>query len=394
VRPSLSTLLFITVFSSIIGGLHYYLYFRLVESADLSPSMQRIGGGVLLTLALCTPVGIVLSRRLPRQLARISSGLVFIWFGFVVIAFFLLVPSELVRLAVHVWHSAGADGFDDERGRVLGRGIAGVVGSATLVLGGFGMFSALGRIGVRKVTVELARLPEKMNGFKIVQLSDLHIGSMLGASWLESVVEQVNALDPDIVAITGDLVDGPVSRLRAQIAPLSKLKARRGVFFVTGNHEYYSGVSDWIAHLSELGISVLQNERVPIDHGDDGFDLAGVDDYSARRLAKGSSNFVETATAGRDTSRELVLLAHQPKHIDEAVAARVGLMLSGHTHGGQIFPWGLLVRLDQPFIAGLGRRDETQIYVSCGTGYWGPPMRIGAPAEIALLTLQRGEGRA
>lgn len=388
-RPILSTLLFIVVFSTVVGGMHYYLYARLIRGAALEPSLHRIGSTALFALAVFTPVGIVLSRVLPRELARISSGLVFGWFGLVVIAFFLLVPSEIVRLAVRAWQSLSEGGFDEERRRFLGRAIAGVVGGATLGIGGLGLASALGRVGVRRVAVELARLPDAMSGFKLVQLTDLHIGSTIGADWLERVVEQVNALEPDAVAITGDLVDGPVSRLRDQVAPLGKLKARHGVFFVTGNHEYYSGVREWLAHLPQLGISVLRNERVAIDDGEVGFDLAGVDDYSARRLAPGGARFVETATAGRDPSRELVLLAHQPKHIDEAVRAGVGLQLSGHTHGGQIFPWGLLVRLDQPFIAGLGRREDTQIYVSRGTGYWGPPMRVGAPAEITLLTLSR-----
>src|SRR6185437_2408032 len=197
--------------------------------------------------------------------------------------------------------------------------------------------------------------PEAMAGFRIVQLSDLHIGPTLGGAWLTEIVAHVNAAEPDVVVITGDLVDGPLDELRAEVAPLAQLRAKHGVFFVTGNHEYYSGVDDWLAELVRLGVRPLRNERVSIGEGEHGFDLAGVDDWSARRFGGGHGADLARALAGRDPSRELVLLAHQPKQIHEAEAHGVGLQLSGHTHGGQIFPWGFFVRIDQPFVAGLGR---------------------------------------
>jgi predicted MPP superfamily phosphohydrolase len=226
-----------------------------------------------------------------------------------------------------------------------------------------------------------------MSGLRLVQLTDLHIGPILGRDWLASIVASVNALDPDVVVITGDLVDGSVETLREQVAPLADLRAKRGVYFVTGNHEYYSGVDEWIAELTRLGVRVLRNERVAIGDGDEAFDLAGVDDWSAGRFGAGHGPSLERALAGRDSSRELVLLAHQPKQIIEAAARGVGLQISGHTHGGQIFPWNFLVRLDQPYVDGLALHNDTYIYVSRGTGYWGPPMRVGAPPEITLLEL-------
>ena len=237
--------------------------------------------------------------------------------------------------------------------------------------------------------VPLRRLPAGLDGTTVVQLTDLHIGPTIGRTWLEGIVARVNALEPHIVAITGDLVDGTVDDLRHAVAPLGELRARHGVFFVTGNHEYYAGAPAWMAELKRLGVRVLRNERVSIGEGADSFDLAGVDDLSSYGQAPGHGPDLPRALDGRDPTRELVLLAHQPKAVKEAARFGVGLQLSGHTHGGQIWPWGHLVKLQQPFVAGLAREKDTILYVSKGTGYWGPPMRLGAPAEITRLVLVR-----
>jgi predicted MPP superfamily phosphohydrolase len=179
-------------------------------------------------------------------------------------------------------------------------------------------------------------------------------------------------------------VDGSVEQLARLVAPLAELRATDGVFFVTGNHEYYSGADDWIAHLAGLGIRVLRNERIAIR---DAFDLAGVDDASAHRMLAGHGQDVDKALEGRDPSRAVVLLAHQPKAVKDAARADVDLQLSGHVHGGQMVPFNWLVRLDQPFISGLHLVGRTWIYVSTGTGYWGPPMRVGPGAELTRIEL-------
>src|SRR5262249_19688202 len=227
-----------------------------------------------------------------------------------------------------------------------------------------------------------------MDGFTVAQITDCHVGSMLGREFLAEVVESINAMKPDLVAITGDLVDGGVDELAAAVAPLADLRAKHGVYFVTGNHEYYSGVEAWMAHLPSLGIRVLRNERVAIGEGEVSFDLAGIDDWNARGMAPGHGPDLRGVLAGRDPRRELVLLAHQPRAVIEAAALGVGLQLSGHTHGGQIWPWTYFVYLQQPFVAGLGRERDTHIYVSRGTGFWGPPMRLLAPAEITKVVLR------
>ncbi|MFT3766348.1 MAG: metallophosphoesterase [Minicystis sp.] len=385
-RSIASFAVFFLVLTLVIGGVHYYLWHRLVRSPDLGAAWGRWGAVLFVFLALLTPVGIIVARVLDRPISKVIAAAAYGWMGVAVLLFFLLGASELFRLGVHGVSALTAQPLDPDRRTFLSRGIAGVVSVLALSLAGVGTASALGEVALRRVKVPLRRFPRALDGFRIVQLSDVHIGPTLGADWLAAVVDRVNAQSPDAIVITGDLVDGPVEELRDQVAPLAKLSAKHGVFFVTGNHEYYSGAEDWIAELSRLGIRTLRNERVTLGDGEHAFDLAGVDDWSARRRSGPGSNLTR-ALAGRDPGREVVLLAHQPKQIHEAAEHGVGLQLSGHTHGGQIFPWNLFVRLDQPYIAGLAKHGDTHIYVSRGTGFWGPPMRVAAPAEIAVVEL-------
>ncbi|WP_437575992.1 metallophosphoesterase [Sorangium sp. So ce887] len=387
-RPLLSFVLFIGIFSAIVAGVHYYLWQRLIRAPELGPLWQRAGSVALVVLAVLVPVGLFVTRALPRHIGGIVAGVVYTWVGLAVLLFFLLLTSEFVRLGAHGVTALLNQPLDGERRTFLSRAIAGTAGALAAGFGLAGVASALGEVAVRPVRVRLRRLPGAMSGFRVVQLTDLHIGPTIGREWLERVVARVNALKPDLIAITGDLVDGSVEELREHTAPLADLRARHGVFFVTGNHEYYSGVEAWIAELGRLGVRVLRNERVSIGDGDHSFDLAGVDDWSSRGMGGDHGPDLARALAGRDPSRELVLLAHQPKQIREAAERGVGLQLSGHTHGGQIFPWGLFVRIDQPYVAGLSSHGASQIYVSRGTGYWGPPMRVGAPSEISLIELE------
>jgi predicted MPP superfamily phosphohydrolase len=381
--------LFFAMLTLVVGGVHYYLWFRLVRSAELGATWVRAGGWLFLFLALLTPAGMLLGRVVDGPLARSAAAVIFVWMGLAILLFFVLAGSELVRAAVRIAALATSGPLDPERRTFLSRSIAGVASLTGLVLAGAGMASALGKVALERVTVPLRRLPEALSGFRVVQVSDLHIGPTLGRGWLAQVVASINATDPDIVVITGDLVDGSVAELRAEVAPLADLKAKHGVFFVTGNHEYYSGADAWLTELRRLGVRPLRNERVSIGDGEHSFDLAGVDDWSAGRFGGDHGPDLARALAGRDMERELVLLAHQPKQIHEAEKLGVGLQLSGHTHGGQIFPWGYMVKLDQPYLAGLAQQGGTQIYVSRGTGFWGPPMRVGAAPEITVLSLVR-----
>jgi predicted MPP superfamily phosphohydrolase len=242
------------------------------------------------------------------------------------------------------------------------------------------------------VEVRLRGWPRALDGFRIAQISDVHIGPILGRGFAEKLVARVNALAPDLIAVTGDLVDGGVAHLHGEVAPFAALRAPHGIYFVPGNHDFYSGVDGWLARVEQLGMRVLRNERVAIG-GAAGFDLAGVDDHRGD-WRTGSTEDVAQALAGRDPARAVVLLAHDPATFPAAQRAGVDLQISGHTHGGQIWPFGVLVRLATPFVAGLHRRGASQIYVTTGAGFWGPPMRLFAPSEIAEIVLRCEEAGA
>jgi len=333
-------------------------------------------------MALVLPATLVLSRTrgAPRPLVWIA----FLWMGVVFLLFAFLALADGGRLVAWIARKLASPETpaDPERRVLLARALAVGVGGVVAGLSAVGVRSALADLRVKDVPVRIPNLPAALGGLRLVQISDVHIGPLLQKEWVEGVVERVRALRPDLVAITGDLVDGSVEDLKEHVAPLARLaEAPRGVYFTTGNHEYYSGVDDWLRYLPSLGIRPLANERLEVAPG---LDLAGIHDPTGRgRYAPDLPATLE----GREIGKPLVLLAHQPRQFREAARHGVSLTLSGHTHGGQIWPFSWLVALVQPYVAGLHRKGDAQLYVSRGTGFWGPPMRVFAPAEITLLRL-------
>ncbi|MFD6077068.1 metallophosphoesterase [Streptomyces hydrogenans] len=262
--------------------------------------------------------------------------------------------------------------------RVVG-GAAAAAAAGTVANGAYGVLRGP---KVKRVTVPLAKLPRAAHGYRIAVVSDIHLGPILGRAHSQRIVDAINATQPDLIAVVGDLVDGTVENLGPAAEPLARLRARHGSFFVTGNHEYFSGADAWVDHVRELGMRPLRNERLEIPAG---FDLAGVDDVAGESEGQGPD--FARALGDRDRSRAAVLLAHQPVVIDDAVAHGVDLQLSGHTHGGQLWPGNLLAELANPTVAGLERYGDTQLYVSRGAGAWGPPVRVGAPSDITVVQL-------
>jgi uncharacterized protein len=341
---------------AILGLAHFYIWSQLVA---LLPSPWRaLCTALVLLLAPSLPASTILSRRLSRAAARPYLLVGYLWFG---LATYLLLAAAATQIAVAV----GAEPR-------LAAPLAIAAAVATVI---YGVVHVARGPRVRRIEVSLANLP--IASYTVVQLTDIHIGPMLGRGFAARVVQQVNALAPDLIVITGDFVDGRLSELRPHIEPFRALRARDGVFAVTGNHEYYWNADAWLEHIRSLGIRVLRNEHVTIAGA---FQLAGVDDTSA-------GEDVPRALEGRDPALPLVLLAHHPRTIARAAPAGVDLQLSGHTHGGQLLPLGWLSRLFDPHIAGLARFGATWLYVSEGTGYWGPPMRVGTTQEITAITL-------
>jgi predicted MPP superfamily phosphohydrolase len=371
----------LSVVIGLFGGIHVYLWTRLVREPSWGAPWGRVLGVALVVLLALVPLTFVGMRTFPRALNAPLAWVAYVWMGLLLYLFLLTVLSDAARAMAAV---AGALPVDPERRRWLARAVATAVGAVAGVLGIAGAATVARGFEIKRVQVPLARLPKSASGYRIVQISDVHVGPTIGRDFVEQIVRESNALAPDLVVITGDLVDGSVDQLGHLVEPLRELRSSDGVYFVTGNHEYYSGADSWIAFLRTLGVRVLRNERVPIK---DAFDLAGVDDLSAGRMLAGHGQDIPAALSGRDPSRAVVLLAHQPKAVRDARRADVDLLLSGHVHGGQLVPFNWLVLLDQPFVAGLHKVDGTWVYVNSGTGYWGPPMRVGSRAELTHLEL-------
>ena len=349
---------------SILGSAHYYIWARFIAAARLPLAWHVLGTCALVLLAPSLPVGAFVLRRLSRATAKPFVWLTYTWFG---CAVYLLLAAAVTHLACALF------GVNARTAALVGVGAA----AATVV---YGLVHVARGPVVRRTRIPLVKLPASASGYTIVQLTDVHIGPLLGDRFAAEVVAKVNALAPDLIVITGDLVDGRLDELARHIEPLRDLRARDGVFAVTGNHEYYWSPVAWLEHLRSLGIRILRNEHVTIRGA---FELAGTDDSTAAEDVPG-------AVAGRDPALPLILLAHHPRTITRAVAAGVDLQLSGHTHGGQLLPLGWLSRLFDPHVSGLARFGAAWLYVSEGTGFWGPPMRVGTSSEIALLTLERG----
>jgi len=382
------------------GGLalvagHLYLYRRLGRDLSRVRFLRVLVGVALAALSLCALLAMVLPRKVPEHGFGPLVVVGLMWIGIVFYLLACLLFADLVRLVLRLVRrrcvlSAEQESGELDRRQFMARVVAGVTVASTSGIVSFGVHSALSEIATPEVVVPLARLPRALSGFRIALLCDLHLGPVLGRGFVREVVERTNALSPDLIAIVGDLADGPSEVIGRVATDLGRLRAPHGVFFVTGNHEYYFGVEGWLRFVRGLGIRVLANEHVRIGDGPKGanFTLAGVHDASGGRFEPAFAADLPRALAGRLPEDEIVLLAHQPKQVDEAARQGVGLQLSGHTHGGQLMPLGLAVTLDQPYLSGLHRHGpRSQIYVSRGTGCWGPPMRVGAPPEITNVVL-------
>jgi len=369
-----------------LGGVHYYLARRLVLDAGVPEPWQTAFLALGIALAATLVLQPLAERTLRRPFARLIAWPAALWMGLAFLLLLLLLASDILLLVTGGAAAAAPRGALGD-GAAAGTRAAVVAGLA-LVAGAFGLRGALRPPSWVRVEIPLRRWPSALDGFRIVQISDLHIGSLLGRRFAEAVCARVNGQDPDLVAVTGDLVDGGVRQLADEVEPFAGLRARHGVFFVTGNHDHYSGARAWAAHAAALGMRVLRNERVAIEAEGAVFDLAGVDDHHGDFFGGEGGEDLEAALSGRDSERPVVLLAHDPSTFKRASHLGVDLQLSGHTHGGQIWPFGWFVRLVIPFVAGRHRRGDAELYVSRGTGFWGPPMRLRAPAEITELVLR------
>jgi uncharacterized protein len=366
--------------TALVASLHLYIGLRLVPDLEIGIVGTMFAWAILGVSALFVPLSV-----LTRSLSRLSADRI-AWIGFLLMgafsSFLVLTLLRDVLLAIS-WP------FARDRMTPLRQYSALLVVNAVVAVTLIGLFNARRRARVVETDIPIDDLPDALHGFCIVQISDVHVGSTIKRGYVQAIVDAVNALEPDVIAVTGDIVDGSVRDLAQHVEPLSALRARYGAFLVTGNHEYYSGEAQWTREFRRLGLKVLLNEHVALVHAGTTLVLAGVTDYTAHHFNPSHRSDPAAALANAPPAAVKVLLAHQPRTASAAAAAGFDLQLSGHTHGGQFWPWNHFVRFQQPYTAGLHRSNKLWIYVSRGTGYWGPPKRFGAPSEISKLRLVR-----
>ncbi|MCX5526082.1 metallophosphoesterase [Streptomyces bobili] len=424
---------------AVLAGANWYLWRRLFRDTTRAPGWVRRGGAVLIAGGWALAVSALVAERTgaPFWLQRVLAWPGFLWLALSIYLLLAVLAGEAVRPLLRRWLERRApadvpvarpvDARHEETETVPSSARPGAkpappegppttgsapqdigsvpqdTGSTLLaapsrrlfvsrVVGGAAAVAAVGTVGygtygvlrgprVKRVTVPLARLPRAAHGYRIAVVSDIHLSPVLGRGFAQKVVDTINGTQPDLIAVVGDLVDGSVKDLGPAAAPLAQLTARHGSYFVTGNHEYFSGAEQWVEEVRRLGLLPLENARTELPW----FDLAGVNDIAGESEGQGP-DFTK-ALGGRDTARACVLLAHQPVQIHDAVEHGVDLQLSGHTHGGQLWPGSLLAAAANPTVAGLERYGDTQLYVSRGAGAWGPPTRVGAPSDITVIEL-------
>ncbi|MGY6025551.1 metallophosphoesterase [Streptomyces spinosirectus] len=403
----------------VLGTASWYLWRRLFRDTTARPGPVRRAGAALIAGGWVLAVGAIVAERAgaPFWLQQVLAWPGFLWLALSLYLLLAVVAGEVVRPLVRRASgrracasadvpraqpvSAGSvplpgplpepepeseSGGEPETGSAdpsrrlfVSRVVAGAAAAAAVGTVGYGTYGVLRGPSVKRVTVPLAKLPRAAHGYRIAVVSDIHLGPILGRSFTQKVVDTINSTQPDIVAVVGDLVDGSVRNLAPAAAPLTRLQAPS--YFVTGNHEYFSGAEQWVEEVRRLGLHPLENARTELPW----FDLAGVNDIAGESTGQGPD--FGKALGDRDTARACVLLAHQPVQIHDAVKHGVDLQLSGHTHGGQLWPGNLIAAAANPTVAGLERYGHTQLYVSRGAGAWGPPTRVGAPSDITVIEL-------
>ncbi|MBK6013268.1 metallophosphoesterase [Streptomyces sp. MBT53] len=389
---------------AVLGGAHWYVWRRLVRDTTRAWGPARVTGTAVLIAGPVLMIAALAAERggAPFWLQRVLGWPGFLWMALAIYLLLAVLAGEVLRpllrrfverrgragTVVEETESAASEETSEEpqspapsRRLFVSRVVGGAAAAAAVGTVGYGTYGVLRGPSVKRVTVPLAKLPRSAHGFRIAVVSDIHLGPVLGRGFAQKVVDTINSTQPDLIAVVGDLVDGSVKNLGPAAAPLAQLRARHGSFFVTGNHEYFSGAEQWLEEVRRLGIHTLENARTELP----GFDLAGVNDLQGESEGQGPD--FGRALGDRDTARACVLLAHQPVQIHEAVKHGVDLQLSGHTHGGQLWPGNFIAAAANPTVAGLERYGDTELYVSRGAGAWGPPTRVGAPSDITVVEL-------
>lgn len=395
---------FLIVFAVFFSGFGY-IGLRFIAPAHFPPPWNTVAWAILIVYLLLPLITVALVfQRVENRWVDSLAWITYVGMGFISLLLTLILTRDALWLVATGFQKAAsllrnlatssghAESIDLGRRFFLTQtAYLGILGAAS-ALTAYGFFEARRRPAIVNVNIPIARLPAELEGFRIIQITDIHAGLTVRRPFVERIVQQVNQLRGDVVVFTGDMVDGSVAHLKDDVAPLAQLEAPQGKFFITGNHEYYSGVEPWIEEARRLGFTVLLNEHAVIRRGNSSLLLAGITDYTGGQFSPRHASDPKAAVEGAPVCDVRILLAHQPRSLYAALPLGFHLQISGHTHGGQFFPWNLVAAAGQPYIAGLHKHENMWIYVSKGTGYWGPPVRLAARSEITVITLTREEG--
>ncbi|WP_191296284.1 metallophosphoesterase [Lentzea cavernae] len=392
---TLVPVLAVVVVPAVFGALHWYLYRRLIrQNTSRGARARRAGAALFVVGPLLAGTAVVGGfSSMPMAVERVVAWPGYLWLAVFLYLLLGVLAGEVVRPLLNLWlthrHRASAVVVDPatpaadllSRRLFVSRAIAGVAATAAVGVVGHGTHGVLNGPSVKRSVVPLAKLSRAHHGFRIAVVSDIHLGPLLGRRFAQRVTDTINGTQPDLIVVVGDVVDGDVDELSDAVEPLARLRARHGTYFVTGNHEYISGADQWVEKVREMGWRPLENARAELP----GFTLAGVNDFEG--VATGRGPDFTKALGDRDPALATLLLAHQPTAVHEAVRHGVDLQLSGHTHGGQLWPFTYVAEAANPTVAGLERYGDTQLYVSRGAGAWGPPTRVGAPSDVTIVEL-------
>ncbi len=398
-------LFFLIVFAVFALG-YGYAGWRLISSSGLQQPWSKIAWIIVAVCFLLPVVSVILDRSGYDKISGRFAWATYVSMGFFSFLFTLVIIRDaglLITFLVHKASTLFASGDpatstnepeDPGRRLMIMQSINAAVVGISAGLTAYGIYEARRRPAVNEIDIEIRDLPSGLEGFRIVQITDIHAGLTVKRDFVEKIVNIVNDLKPDLIAFTGDMVDGSVTSLRNVVEPFSRLTAEHGVYFVTGNHEYYSGAEEWVKEAGRLGMKVLMNEHELVSAGNGRLLIAGVTDVSGGGFYESHRSDPVKAVAVAPAADAKILLAHQPRSLYDALPLGFDLILTGHTHGGQFFPWNLAASAGQPHLYGLHDHGGTRIYVSKGTGYWGPPVRLGSRSEITVVTLRRSSSLA
>jgi len=379
-------MIFFIFFSTVLLSVYSYVGWRFIWTLQ-TPSLYKSLTLIILMLFYCLTIitFIFYFNKIENNITRIIAWLGYAGLGLVSLLFFIQVCADLLLLVKSLL--AKSHSFDPHRRAFLGLSAKTIVGGIAGIGSIWGMYQALKEPVIKRVEIKIEGLPESLKRFRMAQITDLHVGSMITGKFVERVTRKIQELNADMLFFTGDAADGSVQSYGKYLNSLAEIHPKYGKYFVTGNHEYYSDMNGWLQLIEGLGFKILVNESQNIIVNDATIMITGIPDRSGRHFSSCHKTNMEKAVGGMNSSDLKILLAHQPKDLEHALEYGFDLQLSGHTHGGQYFPFSLLVQMAHPFLKGLHKRENTWIYINQGTGYWGPPLRIGTEPEITEIVL-------